>query len=94
MVPGDYETDTKNWTSTNSVSELTNALDIVKKTIQAFESINYDVRARILSQITILVPDEKEIDAKNGTSTNSAFELTNPLEMVKKNMSVFGIAQF
>ena len=68
----------------NSSSELTNPLDIVKKTIQAFESINSDVRARILSQITILVPDEKEIDAKKRTSTNSAFELSNPLEMVKK----------
>ena len=29
--------------------------------------------------------DEHEIDAKNRTLTNSASELTNPLEMVKKH---------
>ena len=28
--------------------------------------------------------DEQETDTKNRTSTNSASELTNPLEMVKK----------
>ena len=48
------------------------------------ESLNYDVRARILAQITNLVLDEHERDAKNRTLTNSASELTNPLEMVKK----------
>ena len=37
--------------------------------------------------------DENETDAKNRTLTNSAYELTNPLEMIQKNMSVFGIAQ-
>ena len=48
------------------------------------ESLNYDVRARIYSQITILVLDEHETDVKNRTLTNSASELTNPLELVKK----------
>ena len=37
---------TKNPTSTNSAYELTNPLEMVKKTIQAFESLNSDVRAR------------------------------------------------
>ena len=32
----------------------------------------------------ILRQEERETDAKNRTSTNSASELTNPLEMVKK----------
>ena len=32
----------------------------------------------------ILGQDEEENDAKNRTSRNSAYELTNPLEMVKK----------
>ena len=48
------------------------------------ELLNYDVRARTKAQITILVPDEHETDAKNRTLTSSASELTNPLEMVKK----------
>ena len=40
------ETDLKNRTSTNSDSELKNPLEMVKKSIQAFESLNSDVRAR------------------------------------------------
>ena len=42
-----HETDARNRTLTNSASELTNPLEMVKKTFQAFESINSDVRARI-----------------------------------------------
>ena len=42
----EHETDTINRTSTNSASELTNPLEMVKKPIQAFESLNYDVRGR------------------------------------------------
>ena len=42
----EHETDMKNWTLTNSVSELTNALEMVKKPIQALESLNSDVLAR------------------------------------------------
>ena len=62
------------------------------------ESLNYDVRARIYAQITILVLDEHETDTKNRTLTNSASELTKLLEMVKKTChfleslnSVFGL---
>ena len=77
------ETDAKNRTSRNSASELTNPLENGKKTIQAFESLNSDFRARSYAQITILGLDEQETDAKNRTSNNSASELTNPLEMVK-----------
>ena len=33
-----------------------------------------------LGLITILGQDEEETDAKNWTSRNSAYELTNPLE--------------
>ena len=57
------------------------------------ESLNYDVRVSIYAEITILGQDKHEKDAKNRTLTNSDFELTNPLEMVK-NMSLFEIAQF
>ena len=42
----EHETDTENRTSTNSASELTNPLEMVKKTIQTFESLNFDVRDR------------------------------------------------
>ena len=48
----EHETDMKNRTSTNSTSELTNplemvkTLEMVKKPIQAFESLNSEVRAR------------------------------------------------
>ena len=40
------DTDAKNWAATNSASELTNHLEMVNKTIQAFESLNSDVRAK------------------------------------------------
>ena len=42
----EHETDVKNRTSRNSASELTNPLERVKKTFQALESLNSDVRAR------------------------------------------------
>ena len=57
---------------------------MVKKTCQAFESLNSDIRARREAQISISVPNEHETDAKNRPSTNLVYELTNPLEMVKK----------
>ena len=41
---------------------------MVKKTFQAFEALNYDVRARSYAQITILGQVEHETDAKNRTS--------------------------
>ena len=62
---------------------------MVKKTIQAFELLNFDVQARARPKITILGQDEHETDAKNRTSTNSAYELTNPLEMVKNAILAF-----
>ena len=80
----EHETDTKNRTSTNSASELTKPLILVKKPIQAFESLNSDVRARSWAQITILDIDEQEKDAKNRTLTNLAFQLTNPYKWLKK----------
>ena len=52
------EKDAKNRTSRNSASELTNPLEMVNKTFQAFESLNSDVRASSLAQITILVQDK------------------------------------
>ena len=73
------ERNAKNRTSTNSASELMNPLEMVKKTIHAFESLNSDVRARSQAQITILGQDEQETDAKNRTSMNLASQLTNPL---------------
>ena len=83
------EIDEKNWTSRNSASELTNSLVMVKK-IQELESLNSDVRARSQAQITILgLLEEEDTDAKNWTATNSAIELTNPLEMVKTLIQVF-----
>ena len=42
----EHETDAKIRTSRNSFSELTNLLEMVQKTCQALESLNYDVRAR------------------------------------------------
>ena len=76
----EHETDAKNRTS---ASELTNPLEMVNKTCQAQESLNSDVRDRSQAQITMLGQDELETETKNRTSTNSAFELTNPLEMIK-----------
>ena len=62
---------------------------MVKTTIQAFESLNSDVRHRSYAQITILGQDEQETDVKNQTSMNLVSQLMNPLEMVKKNISGF-----
>ena len=42
----DHETGTKNRTLTNSDSELTYTLGMVKKSIQAIESLNSDIQAR------------------------------------------------
>ena len=72
-----YETDAKNRTLMNSASELTNPLEMVKKTCQALESLNSHVQ------------DEQEIDTKNRTSTYSASKLTNPLEMIIKTIQAF-----
>ena len=85
MRQDEQETDTKNRTSRNSASDLTNPLEMVKKTFQAFESLNSDVRARSYAQLTIFGHDEQETDAKKRSSRISAFELTNPLQMVKKH---------
>ena len=85
----EQETDTKNRTSTTSASELTNPLEMVKKTIQAFESLSSNIRARSQAQITILGQNEEETEAKNRTSTNLASHLTNPLVMVKKKIQAF-----
>ena len=38
----------------------------------------------MMSELRALGLDEHETDAKNQTSRNSDFELTNPLEMVDK----------
>ena len=94
MGQDDHETDTKNWTLTNSDSELTNPLGMVKKPIQAFESLNYDIRAWSQAQITILGQVEHETDAENQTSTNLASQLTNPFEKVKKIFQAFESLNF
>ena len=73
----------------NSASELTNHLEMVKKLIQAFELLNSDVRDWSCVLITMLGEDEHETDTRNRTSTNSASELTNPLEMGKKTIKAF-----
>ena len=54
-----------------------------KKTCHGLESLNSDVRDRSYVEITILGQNEHETDTKNRSSTNSAYELTNPLKMVK-----------
>ena len=47
LVPDEHETDAKNRTLTNLAYELTNSLEMVKKTCMSLESLNYDIRARI-----------------------------------------------
>ena len=80
----EHETDTENQTSTNSASDLTNHLEKVKKTCRALEFRNSDVQARSSAQITILGQEKHETVTENRISTNSASDLTNPFEMVKK----------
>ena len=57
---------------------------IGKRTCQALELLNSDVRDRNTLEMTMLGQYEHETNTKNRTSTNSAFELTNTLEMVEK----------
>ena len=90
----EHETDTKNRISTNSASDLTKPLEMVKKTCQALELLNSDVRARSLAPSTILGQDEHEIDTENRTSTNSASNVTNPLQMVKKTCQALELLNF
>ena len=54
----EHETDAKNRNSTNLASQPTSPLEMVKKTFQAVESLNFEVRARSYAQITILGTDE------------------------------------
>ena len=89
-----HETDAKNRTSRISDSELTNPFEMVKKIIRAVESLNSDVQARSLAQIMILGLHVHETDAKNRTSRNSDYELTNPFEMVKKTIQAFESLNF
>ena len=56
--------------------------------------LNSNVRARSEAQITISGQDEQETDTKNLTARNSGFELTNPLEMVKKTFQVIESLNF
>ena len=70
-------------TARNSAYELTNPLEMVKKTCQALESLNSNVRDRSYDEITMLGQDKHETNTKNWASTNSASKLINPLEMVK-----------
>ena len=56
------------------------------------ESLNSDGRARIQAQITIFGLDVQEKDAKNQTSNNSAFEVTNHLEMVKEHVRLWNLS--
>ena len=85
----EQETNAKERSSMNSASKLTNPLELVKKTCQPLESFNSGVWARSYAQSTILGQNEQETDAKNGTSTYSASELTNPLEMINKTFQAF-----
>ena len=47
LAQDEHETDAKNRTLTNSASKRSNPLEMVKKTIQAFKSINSDFGTRI-----------------------------------------------
>ena len=84
----EHETDTKNRTSMNLASEVTNSLEMLKKKCQAFESLNSDVRDRSQLEMTMLGQDEHETDTKNRTSKNSTSEVTNPLKMVKNQFKL------
>ena len=73
LVPAQHETDAKNRTLTNSASELTNPLEMVKRTCHSLESLNSDFRARIEAQITNLVLDGHETDAKKSDFNEFSF---------------------
>ena len=80
---------TKNRTSKNSASELTNPLEMVKKHVRLRNRSILVSKLGVKQKVTILGLDEHETNAKNRTSRNSASELTNPLEMVKKHVRLW-----
>ena len=84
----EHETDTKNRHSTNSSSEITNPLEMVKKTCQTLELLNPDVRDRIRPKLRCWAHMSYN-NTKNMTASYSASGLMNPLEMVKKTNSSF-----
>ena len=79
----EQETDAKNRTSTKSASELTNSLEMVKKHFRLLNRSILRSELGVSPKITILSQDE-DTYAENLAARNSASELTNPLEMVKK----------
>ena len=94
MGQDEQETDAKNRTSRNSAYKVTNPLEMVKKTFQAFESLNSGVRARSWAHLMIVGHDEQETDAQKRSLRNSASKLMNPLEMVKKTYKAFESLNF
>ena len=77
MGQDEHETDAKNRTLTNSASEITNPLELIKK---HFRLLNRSVQ---MSELGFMPKLEHETDAKNRTLTNPASELMNPFGMVK-----------
>ena len=88
----DHETDTKNRTSTNSTSQITNPLEMVKNQFSLFNRSIMMSELGVRPKLRFAVQMSSKQTQKNLTARNTASELTNPLEMVKKNMSGFGIA--
>ena len=89
MGHDEHDTDAKNRTLTNSASELTNPLEIVKKHLMLFNrsvlmsELGFRPKLRFWDKMSTKQTQKKR------TLTNSTSELTNPLEMAKKNISGF-----
>ena len=80
-----HETDAKNRTLTNSTSELTNPLEVVKK---HFRLLNRSILISELGfrpKLRVWAIISTKQTRKNRNLTNSTSELTNPLEIVKKH---------
>ena len=78
------ETDTKNRTSTNSTSELTNPLEMVKK---HFKLLNLSIlmsEVGVRHKLRFWAQMSSKQTQKSDNSMNLASQLTKPLEMVKK----------
>ena len=89
----EHETDTKNRTSTNSASELTNPLEMVK---YQFRLLNRSIlRSELGVRPKYGFGHRSEINRhKKSECKEFSFWANEPLRNGKKNMSGFGIAPF
>ena len=79
---GEHETDTKNRTSTNSVYEFTNCLEMVKTQLRLLNRLILMSEQGVRPKLRFFAQMSTKQTQKNLTARSSSSELTNPLEII------------